>query len=466
MRRDGQLTVPDIASLIALNDVRMQDKTVVRVETVLDDWTLDKASVVAADGITIASTRSGTGRWVREKRNHPNWLTQSTWYIDAVGNDENDGATPATPLATHAEFQRRLGAGPIDGFPTVFITSALREDLVVNTDVRTAFGGGIVYQGARTVLYSGSITGLQTWNAAGGLDGQITDAALPVSWTASGLVGKMIVLTSGANAGAVGWVAVDLGAKTCRYSPFWSLATFTPVDPALGDTFEVLDLTEITGSLIVRAKNATVVAFDLRFAPLPGFVDAITSQGGDTFCYFCDAEGPLVFAEENRQLSFVGCRVSTTGTTRAARGALLFYESCLIETETIATGNGEITIFADSLAQATATKPDVSFEVEENGLFTVRVNAFCATFDDVSGGFGLAVTNGGKAVIDGTFWGRSNSPSYAIRVDASSLLTYNPAQPLAYSLGTVNDVLVGSIAAGYGALPIFDITKAAGIVQR
>lgn len=108
------ISVPTIVpDLEALPTAGMSPGEIVHVQSVWDYWSydpFDNASVI--DNITVASTDTLIGRWHRMDIADQLWIQQTSWYINpALGSDEDDGSTPGTALATHDEYNRRVG-GP------------------------------------------------------------------------------------------------------------------------------------------------------------------------------------------------------------------------------------------------------------------------------------------------------------------------------------------------------------------
>jgi hypothetical protein len=93
-------------------------------------------------------------------------------------------------------------------FPLINVLSDITAEIAVTMDA------DVTFVGQRTLLYAGSVTGYQAYVYATNTDGRLTDAAIPASWTASGLVGQLLVMTGGAHIGHTAFVAVDLGAFT------------------------------------------------------------------------------------------------------------------------------------------------------------------------------------------------------------------------------------------------------------
>lgn len=186
-------------------------------------------------------------------------LSQAAFYIDPVdGDDANSGDTAATAIKTWSEYAARTGDGTVSVYQIITLLNDLTEDVTI----RGHHPFGMEIYGQRSVLYSGTVSGAQSWDTTVSpiVDGEIIDAALPGTWSNSGpggtsLIGKMVIMTSGANTGKVAHLLKDLGAKTARIGQLVNPLTFATGNPAPGDTFNVLDLTKINGSVRMFSQD-------------------------------------------------------------------------------------------------------------------------------------------------------------------------------------------------------------------
>jgi len=187
-------------------------------------------------------------------------VSQPEWYISpSTGSDDNDGATAATALATHAELMRRIGDAPIDSSVTVYITENLDEDLYVRLQVTR--NGFVRYVGTVSTLASGTFTNVVNTTPAANQPGEVEDLALSGDWGPLGLINKRIRTTGGTNPDSVTWLAKDLGAKTARVGN-WIIVPYTtpmnfvnPNTVAIGDPYVVEELPTI--------KSVTVDLFGI-----------------------------------------------------------------------------------------------------------------------------------------------------------------------------------------------------------
>lgn len=188
-------------------------------------FTLDKeTSRTAETNVTIVAL--GTGFWVRDPAPDPSWAIQPTWFIDPIsGDDQRVGDTGVTALKTRSEFARRTANVRMTVDMTVTIMSSLNvgDTLMPSLSADefsglTVPGANLFYVGVPTVLFSGIITAYTARNGATSQTTLMTIASLPVSWTASGLLNKVIEWTDGVGNFIRSTVVADLGAKTARLS--------------------------------------------------------------------------------------------------------------------------------------------------------------------------------------------------------------------------------------------------------
>ena len=358
-------------------------------------------------------------------------LAQPTWYVDPItGSDANDGATAATALATWAEYARRVGSGPPTVAQTVNLLSDLSEDLIISC----SYPLGLTVQGKRTVIYSGTVSAATTWNTTTSpiVPGSITDAGLPADWIDSGpagssLVGKLFVMTSGANVGKWGYILKDLTGKVARV-PQLINAAFATGAPAVGNSFDVVDLTKISGRVVLR--NGDINQTDLGVT----FVD----------CWISNAASPLTANEG--VILFVSCILQQTtnfgypwgasGTSLGCLFAMRLYmvnvqswyfsgdsfDDASIQAQTSYLGfffqnvhqaqNGGVQANANLLSVYQGSQVEVAFgsyggldvqtagqsivAVQSGGLFTVDAGARCWGFNQ-SNGFGCFIDSFGQA---------------------------------------------------------------------
>jgi hypothetical protein len=196
-------------------------------------------------------------------------LSQPAFFIDPTnGDDAAAGTSAATAIRTWAEYESRIGDGVVSVAQVVNLLGNLNEGVY---RIRGAYPLGLTIQGQRTVIHSGSVTGVQNWNVGvtPPVDGRITDAALTGEWSNSGpggtsLIGKALVYTSGAQAGRVTYTLADLSAisaKTARVNDAIDVFTFASGMPLVGDGYDVVDLTQMNGTILFEDRDVPGIGF-------------------------------------------------------------------------------------------------------------------------------------------------------------------------------------------------------------
>jgi hypothetical protein len=256
-------------------------------------------------------------------------VTQAQWYIDAVtGSDTNDGLTPATALQTHAELECRyegnlalppeeifdgpFGPTPIRPVRVTFLTDLPSSDPV---GLQTTLGPDVVF------LYSAAATITRTSNIAAFSNYSRTAVQKTQTFTDAGfapgdfLEHVRLRISSGPRAGAVAYLAGDLGAGEVA-TLNWAIPSsapfpgVTPIVPQDGDEFVVETLVSFTLKgdwLVGRSANSTAFSLvgicftDLEFSDAtPAAVTLINgrSAGGLTFQTFgCRVRPYFIIAE-------------------------------------------------------------------------------------------------------------------------------------------------------------------------
>jgi len=232
--------VTDLAELSTIPDTIIKDGSEKYVNTVADNFVLDKNSTETVDGKSIVATNSGTGRWVRKLTPDSKWSRQAVWYINADnGNDENDGSN-GNQLATFAEFRRRVEPNGVKVAMTVNIeTNLLATDPV---GVKS-YGETVTIVGTtRTNQYSGTVS---LFTARTGTTGILVRDD---NWTVADHIGDFIRFTDGAAADHGAWILADEGANDARVSNIAtdSLSWPSSAVPAPGDNFEVQTYSVVT----------------------------------------------------------------------------------------------------------------------------------------------------------------------------------------------------------------------------
>lgn len=213
-------------------------------------------------------------------------FTAADIYINAdTGNDANNGLTSGTALQTHAELYRRIkgkivlpppNAAAFDNrILTVHLLSDLPDTDPVNIDCLIGQDVNIHYKGGvKSTLRSGTITSIVAMNPGSNQAFQMTDSALPGTWTDL-LAQRIRITTAGARINTIMWVAKDLGTKQCRTSTPAIPSIYYPASiadygesvqflsdvfatsPQIGDAYVVEQLFTLTvGSVCIKGSGS------------------------------------------------------------------------------------------------------------------------------------------------------------------------------------------------------------------
>jgi hypothetical protein len=470
----GQLVFADIAAMAAYVDGALDDSSVCAVATLLCQWQIDRASTAAPDGITVVACQSGIGSWHRCDPGNA-WSFQAGWSIDPVAGDDENRGDVAHPLATHDELVRRIGQHL--GYGEDDISIAIGVDYTGNIDWTSAVVWApvtLTYQGLRTTLYSGSVTDVTNWEVSV-TPGNIADAVIPVSWTASGLVGQPFVMTSGWLDDCVGWIEHDLGGglKSANETQPLDASTLLTGDPDDGDTFKVIDLTTIHGNLLVRG-DMTVNLFDLHIygeESQPNVVEA--SDGAHLVMSYCWVSGQDadagVSARGDATLDLFSCRVDNTVQHVSAHdGALVSIYAGALECPLIGEGMTSTTptVYGEGggvqivLNATTWGHLAMTYAGWGNIVIVGETNWWAVSYMPADS-VGLRVDRGQMASLEGVFWGIDNDSDYGLYCNEGGSIRYD-AEPT-YTVPSPNCYIAGLLC-GYGNLPITVALGMSGII--
>lgn len=277
---NGNLALDNIAALSAVNDVNLNNGAVYFTNDVKDSWRLDKFSISTVDGVTVASTLSGTGRWIRLNQAYPEWAAQSEWHIDPVsGSDTNSGDSLGASLKTWSEINRRIGINPLSGgtasfdpyFPgtkqiNFYIYNDLLSSDILSVNFLTSDNYAFInINGIPATVANGTFTTVTNTNPATNTQLSLYSAGVDLTAYVTGT--HRIKVTSGAAQGLVFYPIKDLGSNTVRATDAIDYASFVSASPSPGDTFIV---------------ETVPVISKFQVLPLGGFVQLKDLQLGDT----------------------------------------------------------------------------------------------------------------------------------------------------------------------------------------
>jgi hypothetical protein len=271
------------------------------VQTFRSYFRLDTTSEEAPNNKTVVAADGG-GNWLRVlDYRDPSWMTREEWTINATtGNDENEGAM-LTPLASWAEFARRVRQ--IERSITVRIETDL-EEAISGTFISPTTGITLTILGIPTdVVDAGSVTTFTNPNTASNIPGTMTSAAVP-SFTP--YIGRMLIATDGyANWYTPILDASDVGVPVLA---FWATEWFDTDKPNNGAEVQIVTLPSVA-TLQLTLEGG--ISFSVRLLRMIGAslndtvsttVPAVASFGNTWLA--CEFSG--AFAEYNESY-YQGC---------------------------------------------------------------------------------------------------------------------------------------------------------------
>lgn len=289
------------------------------------DFFVLKQSALTVDHINVETASGKAGyQWLRMLMPPPSNAAITAWSVDTTsGSDENVGTTDATALKTLQELKRRLWGLPLSVTATVRILTdtASTDTGVWNTKFIGA--GFLLFQGVLgpstgpgptahdNTIYSGSVTAVNVpANTPSADEYTITDSAIPVSYTASGMLATGILFkrTSSTN---LNWFALkDNGSKTIRVTNPMNntgASTWTPL--AVNDTYTAFQAVK------VYAQDFGDWALNVRF-------DSVDDEGTAT------------------QVPGFGCQYRRAYRSGASKGIVAgLHVNCLIN---VTSGTGQV----------------------------------------------------------------------------------------------------------------------------
>lgn len=396
-------------------------------------------------------------------------LGQAEWYINATtGSDDNDGKSSETALATLREWSRRTGTARLLQAATIYMETDLDETgFDFHGDYST---GGVTLIGTRTVIGTGSFTGVQVYDdsVSPGDDGQVTDAALPVSWTASGFVGQMVVITSGANAGATAWIVSDLGAKTARFSPFFNLATFNFVDPQVGETYEIVTLPRLQGGWASLLHFGLLTFSSIDMYGVPGATASLSFENGSFGATCCRIGGPVATQIGAAEAgTYIATLFQTDPLTfEVTSGSVTLY-ACALGSRIDVNRPGVTVTLANTIAQfGLGGGGEIGLNLDGGGIAEVLGSLFFAGFDStVATDAVVTVGSGGILRLVGKVWGLDWDNGFGLWVDSDGSVLYpSPDNLTAHADvdgAAITEVRYGRTNTTYAAIGLAGVINAA-----
>lgn len=417
----NQIT-PNIIGLKGIDCAAMPTSYTVTVSTLRDAF-LYTETAFAPDvnplgpyGVIAALNAPAGFAWVRQNLTAESWRRVNHWYVSAnVGNDENSGMFSYEPLKTMEEIWRRNGGTfPNAATITVLDGSAAAAGPIHIANLPAGSRGRITIEGTPTVLRTGVVVAFAT-EAGNNLalftgNGDLSD-------------GYIIRMTSGVANGNIAPILKIPGVNQANVPPNFCVANGTAGNlqvPAPGDTYELLEPTQMASTAIGLAAEAT-----LKYVRTPERPEAqnfvlvgcvvdtldpdqfvsVPCSGAFVACVLGSSQAPII-AGNTSTWSFRNCAFRTC--VRVKDGASALLQRCVIDngfgnldTDALEIGGG-IGGTTTVSRWGSAELDDVGIENADTQGLSVQLGAvrITGTLYGTIGAIATLVQYGGKIIVD------------------------------------------------------------------
>lgn len=358
--------------------------------------------------------------------------TQAAWAIDpATGNDANSG-TPASPLRTMAEFNRRLSNNAVLQATTLQLVGDVTDAPLQLANTRFAANASLTMSGTTTTVGSATITNVATLNALTTF--QLTTTG--VVWTSAD-VGKRLLMPTG----QVGWVQEFVDASNIITGGFCSTAggVTTPTNGLVlsVQTVSTCSAPSVEGTATSLAN--VVVVRDVFFQPV-NLVSQVIVSGIPILFFGCSIKpfGVVFFATTT--MSFFGCFLTTAFALNSLRSTSM-NGNTLVSCPLVLSAHTVLTLQTTSLSAS-------AMNVQSRSIVTMGTVHVRNTASP------LTVQTGAIVTATGVLSGGVGNTGVGVTVKASSQYVWTGANKPTVTGSTpgTNDVKVGATTMGYAAL--------------
>lgn len=299
--------------------------TIAWVQSVRAWFIFDPTSVATGVSFQVVAPPAGTGRWMRQGYDcgtfSGDWVAQSAWFLDPIsGNDDNDGNTSPTAIASWAELGRRINGQVINQATKVTqVTSVGSTTDVPNIDIMVGATGTLFIQGTATTTSSGTLTAQTALSRATNVPQDVTGSA-----GINAFLGQRILFTA---SGKSCWLVKDLGANKIRttvpVTAFTLPGVALPAETTLvgNEGYSTQTFTSIPrGSIKIRCLSASGNVFNIDQCALSDSVGLKIILQGTTGNFG----------------SITNCTM--TGTCATFTQPIMLVSNCLVTASTTVTG--------------------------------------------------------------------------------------------------------------------------------
>lgn len=471
-------TRDDTTALAAIDTTILKTGAGVYVSSVSGLYLLDKSSTAAADGTAVVAPVNGRGRWFLQGIAF-DVLTQTAWAIDPINGDDSGPGTLAEPLLTGAEFTRRTYGKGITELVTVDLLNPWPDvtlDYIAIASDSLNNSGNLLIRGAEPApTAAGEFTVVNNAVADTSLTTVQTDIDL------SGFVDYRLRITSSATApvGTTMWIEAESAGVATLSAPtfvntsnpnaFWSGSYPTLT---VGDTFVVEkpnagpQLWGGVGGVSAFASGFFGYAFRIENLRFVGNA-TLGTRNVNGYAVNCKFEAILNQFDAGLAFDVLGCRFAACQLEGIPRLSGCSVGNLVGAAATAFSTNipgSKIFMFTRNSVRG------LRYEVIQGRLFVNHgggnANGGLSVHQWLGTGGGLRVGEGALADLNGIVWGAStNANTYGLQVDSLGGIAYDPATKPTIT-GATADTRIGTTNRAYAAIPVFDTTFGAGIVEH
>lgn len=425
----------------------------------------------------------GTAAWTKYGPGNQDWMSAPTGPIinansitaycvntanaGTPGSDVNTGDC-THPLATLTELANRLAYARIETPITITYTgnavAADKPHWTFSTNTAITFGvtGVIPVQiiGVPTVLYTGTATTVVTITAgATATDNELTDTAVPTSYTAAGLMAGGVLFKRTNSTPLYWYAAKDLGSQTIRISQPTNPTTVTDGALSTSDAY--------TASALPTVNQMTFAGLNPAYSIGIQNISMATSfyQTMDQGIYYVNDWFPAGASMGNGS-SYVNCAVSGGSTIYGAQAGFSagVWETGLIK----GTGNTNFGMFEtrDFFFENRVTLQGAKLSIQLASAYNA---GDFAIYDTTSASGGIQLLNNSALQINGFYQGSNNAG--LVKAGTGSIVTFTQATPMVAGSSTDTTTPIKSTGtastnvAGYGSANTVLNTSGNGIYK-
>ena len=405
------------AALGTLDASALSEGSGAYVSTYKETFYLTRSGATAAAGERVPALNRTGFLWLRG-RSSTAWWPQTNWWWDpanvtGLASDENDGASPATPLLTRDEFHRRtLGRRVIvpdlaSQIMFLNLMSDCGDNDVVLADFSTEprFQAQLQIVGASTVVPVGVVTAAQAFDPSINHGNQITVPGFDFGPH----VGRVLRLagTSG-NTSTVASIEEAVSLGVARLGEMFSGGTDTQAFGfAQGQTVEIIAMPKLPG-LHVRAAQVNVTECKIDRDPSVGAVSMVVDSHKSFLSVIrCEMRGPPPGIQNT-----VYCGQFSLNASSIVGSTWIFYGPTF---NTIGGSmiNSKIYLGSASLVHHIAGFGGTNSMIYAYDFAPVRLHGNFHMFKLAANGVGLALRYGSHAYLAAWYYGSGNDPTSA-----------------------------------------------------